>query len=143
MLASAILIPIAYAATQSTQCDCSQAGRREVAAASQSKPQKVYHVGGDIKAPQVISSPLPSLNEQEIRQLNTGRKPVKQGSAILRIVVCEDGTVLSAKVVESLKRELDAKAIEAVKQWKFEPALKKNVPVAVELLVKVDFHFYK
>ncbi len=62
---------------------------------------------------------------------------------MLKIVVGDDGTVGSAAVFESFDHDLDAKAIEAVKQWKFEPATRKGVPVAVELMVKVDFRLYK
>ena len=35
---------------------------------------------------------------------------------------------------------LDENAIEAVKQWRFEPAMKDGKPVAVEINVEVTFH---
>ncbi|PYY04179.1 MAG: hypothetical protein DMG69_31130 [Acidobacteria bacterium] len=144
MLAVAVLIPPTNVASQSAQHDSIQANATQIApSTSDRKPQKVYHIGGDVKAPRVISSFQPSLSEEQIRQLRSGKKVAKRGSTILRIVVGEDGTVRSAKVLESFNRDLDAKAIEAVKQWKFEPALKKGVPVAVELGVQVDFHLYK
>lgn len=109
----------------------------------QQKPPKVYQIGGDVKAPRVITSLQPKLDEQYSKQLNAGKKSGKAGSAMLRIVVGEDGTVRSAKVLEGFNRELDAKAIDAVKRWKFEPATRKGVPVAVELGVEVDFHLDK
>jgi len=34
---------------------------------------------------------------------------------------------------------LDEKAIEAVKQWRFEPALKNGKPVAVAINLEVEF----
>jgi periplasmic protein TonB len=105
--------------------------------------QKVYHLGGDIKSPRVITSFQPSLDEQQSKQLNAGKKSRRAGSTVLTIVVGEDGTVRSAKVLRSLNRDLDAKAVDAVKQWKFEPATKKGAPVAVELGVEVEFHLYK
>ena len=37
---------------------------------------------------------------------------------------------------------LDEKAIEAVRNWKFEPAMKDGHPVRVEIAVEVDFHLY-
>jgi len=37
---------------------------------------------------------------------------------------------------------LDEKAIEAVKNWKFEPAMKDGKPVAVQINVEVDFRLY-
>jgi len=51
--------------------------------------------------------------------------------------------VRSATVFESFDHDLDAKAIDAVKQCKFEPATKKGVPVAVELTMEVNFRLYK
>jgi periplasmic protein TonB len=32
--------------------------------------------------------------------------------------------------------------MEAVRKWRFEPALKNGVPVAVEVNVEVNFHLY-
>jgi TonB family protein len=37
---------------------------------------------------------------------------------------------------------LDEKAIEAVKNWRFEPAMKDGHPVPVQIAVEVDFHLY-
>ncbi len=62
---------------------------------------------------------------------------------MLAIVVGEDGTVEDATVVKSFDHDFDATAIEAIKQWKFEPAKKKGVPVAVEVEIEMDFHLYK
>jgi len=36
--------------------------------------------------------------------------------------------------------ELDEKAIEAVKKWKFAPALKDGKPIPAKLAVELDFH---
>jgi len=107
------------------------------------KPGKIYRVGGDVKPPRTISSPQPALDKEEIERARAGKKVVEAGSTVLSIVVGEDGSVRDVKVFKSLKRELDAKAIEAVKRWKFDPATKKGVPVAVQLAVQVDFHLYK
>jgi len=37
---------------------------------------------------------------------------------------------------------LDEKAIEAVKKWRFVPAMKDGKPVAVQVNVEVNFHLY-
>ena len=109
------------------------------------KPAKIYHVGGNVKPPQKILSPQPVLDDEKekIREQSAGKKVVEAGSTILSIVVGEDGSVRNVKVYESLKRDLDRDAIDAVKQWKFEPATKNGIPVAVELTVKLDFHLYE
>jgi TonB family protein len=109
------------------------------------KPGKIYHVGRDVKAPRVILSPQPVLDndEKKIAREDAGKKVVDAGSTFLLIVVGEDGSVRSVKVSRSLNRDLDAKAVEAVKTWRFEPGTKKSIPVAVELGVQVDFHSYR
>jgi periplasmic protein TonB len=37
---------------------------------------------------------------------------------------------------------LDAKAVEAVQNWRFQPALKDGRPVDVQISVEVAFHLY-
>jgi TonB family protein len=37
---------------------------------------------------------------------------------------------------------LDQKAVEAVRKWKFEPAMKDGKPVAVQISVEVNFRLY-
>jgi TonB family protein len=46
------------------------------------------------------------------------------------------------KVVGSLDKDLDAKAVEAVQHWRFQPALKNGEPVEVPIEVSVNFHRY-
>ena len=143
LLFGAVLISHSLATDQSRD-DSVQPSELQVEASSpRPKSQKVYHVGGDIKAPRVIESTQPQLDEQQSKQLSKGKKPAKTGSTILMLVVGDDGTVRSVKVFESFNHDLDAKAIDAVKQWKFEPAAKKGIPVAVEFAVKVDFQLFK
>jgi TonB family protein len=144
LLFVAVFTPHEYAASQSTQHDSPQASESQgSASAAKPKSQKVYHVGGDVIGPRVIQPLQPQLDEQQRKQPNAGKKVKRTGSTMLKIVVGEDGTVQNATILQSTDHDLDAKAIEAVKQWKFDPATKKGIPVAVELMVEVDFHLYK
>jgi TonB family protein len=45
-------------------------------------------------------------------------------------------------VQRTLGLGLDEKAIEAVRQWKFDPARKNGQPVAVQINVEVNFRLY-
>ena len=45
-------------------------------------------------------------------------------------------------MVRGLGFGLDTKAMEAVKQWRFDPALKEGKPVNVQISVEVDFRLY-
>jgi TonB family protein len=58
---------------------------------------------------------------------------------ILAAVVEKNGQV---KVVRSVSDNLDNKAIEAVKKWKFSPATKDGLPVSVWIDIEVKFRLY-
>ena len=61
---------------------------------------------------------------------------------MLALIVDANGRPTNIRVSSSLGMGLDEKAIEAVKNWKFEPAMKDGHPVAVEIALEVDFHLY-
>ena len=58
-----------------------------------------------------------------------------QGVVEMEVVIDRAGRVASAHVVRPLHPDLDAKAIEAVKEWRFEPGRMgdKTVPVLVNI----------
>jgi len=95
----------------------------------------VYHVGGGISAPQAISSPDPDYTEE-------ARTAKKQGTCVLWLVVDSTGRPRDVRVVRGLGFGLDAKALQAVQQWRFQPAMKDGKPVDVQISVEVEFHLY-
>ena len=95
----------------------------------------VFKVGGGISAPQAVSTPDPEYTE-EARMAKT------QGKCILWLIVDDTGKPRNIKVVRGLGFGLDTKAIEAVQQWRFQPALKDGKPVNVQISVEVGFHLY-
>ena len=95
----------------------------------------VYKVGGGVSAPRAIYQPDPEYSEE-------ARKAKYQGTCVLWLVVGPDGRPRDIKVARTLGLGLDEKAIEAVKQWKFEPAMKDGKPVAVQINVEVSFRLY-
>ena len=89
-----------------------------------------------------MSSPqTESLHLTAMPMAETGmliRKPVAE---VFEAVVNPDGTVGAARVVRSLDNRfgLDEKAIEAVRQWRFRPALRFGRPVAVRVVIELTF----
>jgi TonB family protein len=60
----------------------------------------------------------------------------------LKLIVGADGHPREIAVARSLGLGLDEKAMEAVKNWKFEPAMKDGKPVSVAINVEVQFRLY-
>ena len=95
----------------------------------------IFHVGGGVSAPRVVSQVDPEFSEE-------ARKAKYQGTCTLMLIVDANGHPTNIRVANSLGMGLDEKAIEAAKKWKFEPAMKDGHPVAVEIALEVDFHLY-
>jgi TonB family protein len=94
-----------------------------------------YRVGGGVSAPRAIYQPDPEYSEE-------ARKAKYQGTVVLWVVVGPDGRSHEIRVQRSLGLGLDEKAVEAVRLWRFEPAKKDGVPVAVQINVEVNFRLY-
>jgi TonB family protein len=92
-------------------------------------------VGGGISAPTAVSSPDPDYTEE-------ARRAKKQGTCVLWLIVDSTGRPRDIKVQRGLGFGLDAKAVEAVQRWRFQPALKDGRPVDVQISVEVEFHLY-
>jgi len=95
----------------------------------------IFHVGGGVSAPKAIFAPDPEYSEE-------ARKAKYQGVCVLSLIVGPDGKPRDIKVARSLGLGLDEKAIQAVNQWKFDPAQKDGKPVAVAINVEVQFRLY-
>ena len=95
----------------------------------------VQMVRGDVIAPRVLLSPDPDYSDE-------ARKAKVQGKVTLWLVVGTDGRPRDLRVVHSLGYGLDEKAIEAVTNWKFDPARLNDKPVAVQINVEVMFRLF-
>jgi protein TonB len=62
-----------------------------------------------------------------------------RATVVVEFIVGKDGRVINAQVIESTNSTLDEVCLRAVRRWKFEPGLKRNVPVAFR--VRQDFVF--
>jgi protein TonB len=92
----------------------------------------IYGIGGGVSAPTVLLEILPEYSDD-------ARKARIQGTVELMAIVNADGTLTFESVMKSLGFGLDQKAIEAVKKWKFRPALKDGKPVATRVNISVNF----
>ncbi|MGB2605050.1 MAG: energy transducer TonB [Candidatus Sulfotelmatobacter sp.] len=95
----------------------------------------VFRPGRGVTAPRVIYQTDPEFSEE-------ARKAKYQGTCVLGLVVDANGRPTNIRVLNALGMGLDEKAIESVRNWKFEPGKKDGHDVAVEIAVEVDFHLY-
>jgi TonB family protein len=105
------------------------------AAASDSagKDGKVYEPGGDVKPPKLIHYVEPAFSD-------SSKEAFVEGTVrILTVVTC-DGIPTELKITSGLNADEDRTALEAVKQWRFQPGLKNGQPVNVRVTVEVEFH---
>lgn len=103
---------------------------------------RLYQLTSDnVTLPSSIHTPAPAPEQKATGATSTGtNEKVVEGVVILNIVVDREGNVTKVKVVRSLTPDMDRKAVEGVKTWKFNPSRKNGVPVAVEMNIEVAFH---
>lgn len=94
--------------------------------------RKVEKIGGEVSVPKLIEKHEPEYTEQ-------AKEAKIEGPVILKVIIETDGRIYDAAVVTGIDSGLDANALQAVKSWRFEPAIKAGQPVAVEASVVVNF----
>lgn len=62
-----------------------------------------------------------------------------EGSVLFETILDAEGNVCDLRLRKGVTPELDAAAEQAIRQWKFAPALKNGEPVAVRYLAAVPF----
>ncbi len=62
-----------------------------------------------------------------------------EGEVIMECVVKADGKVGDVRIVTSLDPDLDQAAIDAARQWEFDPGTKNGKPVDVLVTITIAF----
>ncbi len=95
----------------------------------------VMSVGGGVSAPQVIHSVQPEFTEE-------ARRADHEGTVSIQLIVDSQGNPQDIHVTRHLGMGLDQKAIDAVRQYRFRPAMYQGHPVSVRMVIEVDFHLH-
>ena len=95
----------------------------------------LYHVGGAVSGPVV-------LNNVEAEFSDEARRAKFQGVCLISLIVDVQGNPQNPRVIRTLGMGLDEKALEAVRKYKFKPAMKGGTPVPVSITVEVNFRLY-
>jgi TonB family protein len=94
------------------------------------------HVGGN------ISPPIP-LTQPQARYSDQARRDHIEGKSRVTVIVDRYGFPQNPRVVQPLGYGLDEMAIEAIRRYRFRPALKNHLePVPVLITIEVNFRLY-
>ncbi len=96
----------------------------------------VFRVGGGISAPVPVVWPEAEFSDE-------ARRAKYQGVCLVSLIVDAQGNPQNPRVVRPLGMGLDEKALEAVRKYKFKPAMKDGrTPVPVMITIEVNFRLY-
>lgn len=104
-----------------------------ISAVLASADEPVFDIGPGITPPRVTHQVTPRDPPEEKGFRITG-------TVLVGLVVSSKGEPTDVHVVKSLDKDIDQSAVDAVKQWHFDPATKDGQPVAVRVTVEIRFH---
>jgi len=85
----------------------------------------------------------PLITHQEDPEFtDRARKQRKQGVVTMKLVVNAEGVPQDVRVITPVGYGLDEKALICVRKWRFRPVEKDGQPIAMEIVVQVQFHLY-
>ena len=98
-------------------------------------PADAVKPGGDVTAPRLLMKIEPQYSE-------VARELKHQGTAVLSIVIATDGHASSVNLLRGLGLGLDELAADAIRQWQFQPGMRRGAPVPVLATVEVNFRLW-
>jgi TonB family protein len=112
--------------------------RTEDPASKDPKPSKadddpVYEPGGNVTRPKLVHSVEPAFSTKS-------NEAFVEGTVTVSAVVTKRGVLTDMQVVKGLSAAQDRSALDALKEWRFEPGTKDGKPVNVRVKIQVDFH---
>jgi protein TonB len=96
--------------------------------------EQIFDIGPGITPPRVTHQVTPVNKPDDDRGFRIS------GTVLVGLVVSSQGEPKDVHVVKSLDKDVDQSAVEAVKQWRFDPAKKSDKAVAVRITVEIRFH---
>jgi protein TonB len=101
--------------------------------AANGTPQRIQ-VGGNVQATRIVKMVRPKYPEEMKAQ-------GVEGDVLMEAVISKEGKLLNVKSLNTIvNQELVTAAIEAVKQWEYQPTLLNGQPVEVVTQIHIGFH---
>lgn len=99
---------------------------------SQQQEKDVYEPGGDVRPPKLVHYVEPEFE-------GDSKEAFVEGTVKISTVITLEGEPVECRVVGSLTSGQDKRAMDAVKQWRFQAGTKSGKPVKVRVTVEVGF----
>jgi protein TonB len=96
------------------------------------KQEGPLKVGGNVQSAKLIKHPSPIYPP-------IAKSARIQGTVVLQAIIGKDGTVQNLKMISATSPLLVANAMDAVKQWVYQPTLLNSEPVDVVTEITVNF----
>ena len=96
-------------------------------------PDPVYEPGGDVTRPKLVHSVEPAFSTKS-------NEAFVEGTVTVSAIVNTHGILTEMQVLKGLSATQDRSALDALKEWRFEPGVKAGKPVNVRIKIQVDFH---
>ncbi len=100
---------------------------------SEDAADKVYEPGGDVKSPKLVHYVEPAFSPKS-------KEAYVEGTVKISTIVTKTGATTDPQVLSGLNAEEDRTAVEALKQWRFDPGTRNGQPVNVRVTVEINFH---
>lgn len=94
---------------------------------------KVYKMGDGVTQPKILSKVEPEYTQD-------AKDAWIEGPVTLKVVITPEGKAENIVVAKSLDPGLDANAVSAVSNWRFQPGMKDGEAVSVAAIIEVNFH---
>ena len=105
------------------------------AAAANATKDRVYKVGGDVNPPKPVHS-VPAVYPDSERG-----KGMRSVTVLCKLVVTAQGLPEDVQAVQSPGKDFDDSAMEAIRQYRFTPAMREGKPVAVSLKIETNMRY--
>lgn len=90
-------------------------------------------LAGGMKPPKAIYTPTPDYPSSAIRD-------GVRGKVTVQFKLPTDGVPKDIEVLNGIRPDIDQKAVEAVRDWRFSPATQDGKPIQVSMRIEVTFN---
>ena len=94
---------------------------------------------GEVYSGREVHKPPRLADKTEPEYTDEARIARQEGAVVLQVAIAPDGRARNFRLLRSLGLGLDEKAVEAVRQWKFNPARKDGKKVTVVANIEINF----